>query len=319
VKPARNQPLVSIGMPIHNGAPYLREALDSLLSQDYPHFELTVSDNASTDDTPRICREYAARDGRIAYHRVELNMGAVWNFNRVLQLSRGEFFMWAAADDWRDRRCLSSSVARLQQEPAAVLCYCQSWGVGPARPWEDLQGSPHLDHPDARKRFRALLQTPFQSSIKVYSLIRRSALLRTTAFADYYGSDVGLLLQLCLQGPFLQSRNSTFYYRFRQTAAADPLVRYRDTYELLNPTNRSRPRWRYCWEHLLQYLRIAATAPAPLWVRALLVKDVLRYCFFTRSRVVEARHLLWTLPGLHRLRRLPPRKPGIPRGVRVPQ
>ena len=49
-------------MPVYNGTKYIREALDSLLAQTFRDFELIISDNASTDDTESICREYVARD-----------------------------------------------------------------------------------------------------------------------------------------------------------------------------------------------------------------------------------------------------------------
>ena len=48
---ADSKPLVSIGMPVYNGEKYIRQALDSLLAQDYANFELVISDNASTDGT----------------------------------------------------------------------------------------------------------------------------------------------------------------------------------------------------------------------------------------------------------------------------
>ncbi|MEM4134638.1 MAG: glycosyltransferase, partial [Candidatus Micrarchaeia archaeon] len=79
-------PLVSIGMPVYNGERFIRQALDSLLAQDYENFELIISDNASEDKTPEICLEYAARDKRIRYYRNEKNMGAAWNFKRVFDL-----------------------------------------------------------------------------------------------------------------------------------------------------------------------------------------------------------------------------------------
>ena len=55
-------PRVSIGLPVYNGAKYLRPALRALLSQDFEEFELIISDNASTDETEAICRAYAASD-----------------------------------------------------------------------------------------------------------------------------------------------------------------------------------------------------------------------------------------------------------------
>jgi len=52
-------------MPVYNGERYLKAALDSVLAQTFRDFELIISDNASTDATEEICREYAARDPRI--------------------------------------------------------------------------------------------------------------------------------------------------------------------------------------------------------------------------------------------------------------
>ena len=56
---------VSVGLPVYNGEKYLRQALESLLSQSHANIELIVSDNASTDATERICLEVAAKDKRV--------------------------------------------------------------------------------------------------------------------------------------------------------------------------------------------------------------------------------------------------------------
>ena len=98
----KKTPQVSIGMPVYNGEPYIREALDSLLAQTFTDFELIISDNASTDSTEAICREYAAKDDRIRYVRQAANHGGGANFQFVLDEAVGEYFMWAAADDWWD-------------------------------------------------------------------------------------------------------------------------------------------------------------------------------------------------------------------------
>ncbi|OHB34086.1 MAG: hypothetical protein A2Y09_05285 [Planctomycetes bacterium GWA2_39_15] len=86
-------------MPVYNGEKYIREAVDSLLAQTFTDLELIISDNASTDGTEAICREYAARDTRIRYIRQRENRGVVANFQFVLAKAIGEYFMWAAADD----------------------------------------------------------------------------------------------------------------------------------------------------------------------------------------------------------------------------
>ncbi len=94
--------LVNIGLPVFNGEKFIRQALDSLLVQTYKNFELNISDNASTDKTEAICREYVAKDRRIRYSRNDQNQGA-WNFKHVLDLATGDYFMWAAHDDvWHE-------------------------------------------------------------------------------------------------------------------------------------------------------------------------------------------------------------------------
>jgi glycosyltransferase involved in cell wall biosynthesis len=92
-------PKVSIGMPVYNGVPFIREALDSLLNQTFTDFELIISDNASTDGTESICREYVAKDARVRYVQQAENLGANANFQFVLDQAVGQYFMWAAADD----------------------------------------------------------------------------------------------------------------------------------------------------------------------------------------------------------------------------
>jgi glycosyltransferase involved in cell wall biosynthesis len=97
-----SNPKVSIGMPVYNGEEFIREALDSLLAQTFTDFELIISDNASTDGTEAICREYSSNDNRIRYIRQSENKGAMPNFQIVLDESIGKYFMWAADDDfWR--------------------------------------------------------------------------------------------------------------------------------------------------------------------------------------------------------------------------
>ncbi|MFC2050553.1 glycosyltransferase family 2 protein [Chloroflexota bacterium] len=123
---AESKPLVSIGMLVYNGETHIRQALDSLLAQEYKNFELIISDNASTDRTRDICLEYAVRDERIRYYRNETNMGAIWNGNRVLELSSGEYFMWAAHDDYWNPRyirlCLEAFSISEDVVLAGALC-----------------------------------------------------------------------------------------------------------------------------------------------------------------------------------------------------
>ena len=116
------RPKVTIGLPVYNGEKFIRKNLDSLLSQSYPYFELIISDNASTDSTSSICKEYEKKDKRIRYIRQKKNMGAVWNFYFVLHQAKHDFFMWAAADDLWDRTFLEKNVNVLLSNEHVVSC-----------------------------------------------------------------------------------------------------------------------------------------------------------------------------------------------------
>jgi glycosyltransferase involved in cell wall biosynthesis len=110
-------PLVSVGLPTYNRVADLKQAIESVLAQDYSNLELVISDNASTDETQRVCEEFCARDSRVKYIRQSTNRGPRANFLEVLQQARGEFFMWLGDDDWLDSSYLSRCAQKLVENP----------------------------------------------------------------------------------------------------------------------------------------------------------------------------------------------------------
>lgn len=114
-------PQVTIGLPVYNGARYLRSAIDSALAQSFEDFELLIADNASTDNTQAICEEFAARDSRVRYVRHLENFGAFRNFQFVTAEARGRFITWLANDDLLERDFLAATIAFLIGHPEAVL------------------------------------------------------------------------------------------------------------------------------------------------------------------------------------------------------
>jgi glycosyltransferase involved in cell wall biosynthesis len=117
------KPRVSVGLPVYNGEEFLRQALDSLLSQTFEDFELIISDNASTDTTESICREYVERDSRVRYTRQSSNQGAITNSNLVFEMACGEFFRWASHDDYSTHEHLRECLSTLESRPDAVLSF----------------------------------------------------------------------------------------------------------------------------------------------------------------------------------------------------
>lgn len=113
-------PKVSIGFPVYNGEQTLKKSLDSLLSQTFTNFELIISDNASTDMTSEICKEYSKKDKRISYFGQKNNIGAYRNFYFVLENAKNEYFMWAAADDTWEPTFLEKNIQVLESNSNMV-------------------------------------------------------------------------------------------------------------------------------------------------------------------------------------------------------
>jgi len=99
------KPLVSVGIPTYNRPDGLRRTLASIVGQSYGNLEIIVADNASTDSgVYDVVQEFRCLDNRIQYFRHRENKGALYNFQFVLAQASGEYFMWAADDDWFDEK-----------------------------------------------------------------------------------------------------------------------------------------------------------------------------------------------------------------------
>lgn len=106
-------PLVSVLIPIHNGEMFLEECLDSVVSQDYPNYEVVVINDASTDNTGEILRSY--KGIRVIDIEKETALSNV--LNRGLELCEGEYVARMDADDVMKPGRLSKQVAFLEENP----------------------------------------------------------------------------------------------------------------------------------------------------------------------------------------------------------
>lgn len=192
-------PNVSIGMPIYNSEKYLRNALDSLLSQTFADFELIISDNASIDSTEAICREYAARDSRIKYIRQRENQGAYANFKFVLDEARGEYFMWAAGDDRRSPDFVEVNFNFLSEHPDYVASTSPNCFEGAELTKQNLIDF-KLDG-ELYGRFTTFFENCWISHGIFYSLVRTSVLRACTVLGQsFIALDWAINLHLASRG-----------------------------------------------------------------------------------------------------------------------
>jgi len=112
--------LVSIIMPVYNGERFLRQAVQSVLDQDYPNWELVAADDGSTDQTSQVIHSF--HDSRIRYSYKE-NGGQASALNHALDLAEGEFVTTLDADDWLSPGNLGARVRCLEKQPEHDAVY----------------------------------------------------------------------------------------------------------------------------------------------------------------------------------------------------
>lgn len=117
---------VSVLVPVYNGERHLPECLDSILAQDFRDLEILISDDGSTDRSPEIIKDFAARDSRIRWWKNPCNLGLTANSNACLKEAKGEYIKFVHQDD----KLLAPSairklVAALDAHPAASLAGSQ--------------------------------------------------------------------------------------------------------------------------------------------------------------------------------------------------
>jgi glycosyltransferase involved in cell wall biosynthesis len=226
-------PRVSIGVPVFNGANFIREALDSLLDQSFRDFEIIISDNDSVDDTPEICAVYAQADDRIRLTRHPCNRGAAWNYNFVFKQARAPYFKWASHDDVCKPSFLKRCVEVLDNRPDVVLCFTNTTIIDAhSKPCQIYRNQLHLQHSNPAQRFRSCLFRRATESNAIFGLLRVSALEQTRKIDNFVGSDNILLAQLALLGCFYEIDDALFLRRDHP-----------ETSLRANPSQRNLHRW----------------------------------------------------------------------------
>ena len=239
---ASREPLVSIGVPVRNGSAALARALESLVTQTYRHLEIIISDNASTDATPDICRQFAARDSRISYVRHEVPLTAFQNFRFTFDAARASYFMWAAYDDLRSPNYVEVLLAGMMRSPDASLCFSDVQEFGDL---DDMSTATSIAHDFATGglsfRDRIRKQTSL-GCVHVYGLVN-AAYLKEYAWYDLQdGPDAALLFYLAERGRFVYEPGATFYYHRPHGRDAEARARA-TTYRRLEPFHQERLAW----------------------------------------------------------------------------
>jgi glycosyltransferase involved in cell wall biosynthesis len=277
-------PLLSIGMPVFNGADSIGASIESQLTQTVRDFELIICDNASTDATAEVCARYAAADPRIHYHRNPQNLGANPNYNLVLAHASAPFFKWASANDLCAPTFLERCLEPLQADPAVVLAYPRTtlidgggWAIGVYDDGLDLRED------DPCLRLRHALESLRLNNV-MNGVIRRATLARIPPIGPYPPADLALVVELALHGKFVEVPEPLFFRRFDRDSTLS-LRDERDVVPFHDPTLRSRM--------LLSQWRLHAAYFGAAWRAPLTPRQRRRAFEYLGRQVYWSRRRLW--------------------------
>jgi glycosyltransferase involved in cell wall biosynthesis len=170
--------LVSVGLPVRNGADRIGDVVRSVLAQDYDHIELVITDNASTDQTEAVCRDLVKADRRIVYHRHQVNIGLTYNFVSAIQIAKGTYFRWIGDDDWlapdfvsRTLECFAEDERRLIVTTG--IAYTSPDGVTSSDRSYDGTRMASLDPVERLGEMLRLLNKSYLLVDPLYAIVRR--------------------------------------------------------------------------------------------------------------------------------------------------
>lgn len=114
---------LAVFIPVYNAEKYLRQTIDSILSQTFSEFILVLVDDGSTDNSYRIMQEYSSLDDRVISVQNDRNMGASFTRNRVLELCNARYIAFMDADDLMPDYRLAKQIAYLKSNPNCDIVF----------------------------------------------------------------------------------------------------------------------------------------------------------------------------------------------------
>jgi len=212
------EPLLTVGVINYNQGHFIHTCLDSIRDQTFRNFELFIIDDLSTDNSVSYIKDYITTNSLECNFIVnKTNQGICKNLNYLLQIARGKYLTFIAADDWGDRNRFETMVTALEKAPDDV-CTIYSDALLVDEKGESM-------HDSYLKHFRPDLKQPpqgdvFQDLLSFNFIPAMAAVTRTHAIQSVGGfdenlkfEDFDLWLKLANQYRFLYSDESKCYYR----------------------------------------------------------------------------------------------------------
>lgn len=204
-------PLVSVGIPTFNTASTLHSLLDNVKKQTYSNLEILISDNGSTDGTPQLCHDLAEANENIRTFLHPTNRGAAWNFDYLLRMSTGSFFVWVTPGDIWHETFIERCVDLLRKNPQVSLVHSGQQRL-------DRNGQPvgaafldvrNLDDSPTERWIHAIAHMELHMAI--YGVMRRADATAVRPIQPSSGSDLVFLAEMSLRGRIEQIPEVLFW------------------------------------------------------------------------------------------------------------
>ena len=121
MKQLKNNPLLSVVMPVYNAEQYITQAVESILNQTYKKFEFIIVDDTSTDSTYKILRDFKEKDERISLIRNKENLGVTKSLNKAIAKALGKYIVRMDADDWSYPERFKLQMTLMEKNPKVVV------------------------------------------------------------------------------------------------------------------------------------------------------------------------------------------------------
>lgn len=217
--------IITIGLPAYNGEKTISRTIDSILSQTITNFKLIISDDGSTDDTPKICREYEQKDERIKFIQKDEPHGWIWNFIFLAEKSKTKYFVWIANDDYWDSQFIEKNIEVLETDSEIVCSISDIQLIGSnIKNYYLDQKENNLEKIHSKFQFVRPIYGTYNEKVKniiefnwiinLYSIFRSEKLKDSLIHNNFVSWDFALLLNIA---------------KFGDLHVLDEVLAYRDT------------------------------------------------------------------------------------------
>jgi len=207
-----SNPLVSIGLPVRNGAKTLEKALYSLSNQTYKNIELIISNNNSDDETEIIINKMINLFSNVNYIKQHKTLPSIKNLEAVYLKAKGEYLIFASDDDLRDPNYIETLLKGYVKYPDSSVIFSDLVFFSDYDTYKTENVSVFDFQTNGLTTFKKL-RTHFNGPFHIYGLIKTKYLSKFKWYNIVYGPDHPLLFHLLAQGDFNYIPGSKFYFR----------------------------------------------------------------------------------------------------------